>query len=206
MTPGRWCQHAPSSLLPATWWGRGYTNQAFQRCCSNTHGRAAIYFLFLLSRCWHLVTSQSNTTSSLLSAVWTFPHSFGSSFGWGMSQGLQLQECTRSTCSYAHQSHVYWTAGVNEVCPKLVASLSDSVIQFWLIQGLEVRGTAGMGRLSRGIGEDGTGPCMKESNRSSLISVLCPQRNSVIHFFPHHHDGIAVILLNAEALLQEMLY
>lgn len=86
-------------------------------------------------------------------------------------------------------------AGVNEVCPKQVGSLGDSVIQFWLIQGLEVRGTAGTGRLNTGIGEDGTGPCMKESNRSSLISILYPQRNSVIDFFPHHQDGIEVILL-----------
>lgn len=106
----------------------------------------------------------------------------------------------------AHQNHVYWTAGVNEVCPKQVASLGDSVIQFWLIQGLEVRGTAGTGTLNTGIGEDGTGPCMKESNRSSLISILYPQRNSVIDFFPPSPRWNRSHPLDAEALLQEMLY
>lgn len=109
--------------------------------------------------------------------------------------GAQLQECTGSTCSYAHQSHVYWTAGVTEVCPKQVASSGDSVIQFWLCQCLEVMGTAGMGRLNRGIGVDRTGHCMEESNRYSMISILYPQRNCTINFFPHHHYGIGVNLL-----------
>lgn len=120
--------------------------------------------------------------------------------------GPQLQECTHSTCLYAHQGHVYWTAGVNEVCPNQVASLGDSVIQFWLGQALEVSGIAGTGRLNRGIGEDGTGPSMKESNRSSFISTLYPQRKNVINFFPPSPWWSRSQPLDAEALLQEMLY
>lgn len=83
-----WEMMSACSLLPAPHHltRTGIHNQALRRCCSNIHGRAVIYFLFLLSRCWHLVTSQSNMTSSLLSSLWTFPPCFGPSFGWGMSR------------------------------------------------------------------------------------------------------------------------
>lgn len=44
-----------------------------------------------------------------------------------------------------------------------------------------MRGTAGTARVNRGIGEDGTGPCVKESNDFSFIptgklcdSISCP--------------------------------
>lgn len=64
-----------------------------------------------------------------------------------------------------------------------------------------MRGTAGMRRLNREIGEDRTGPCMKESNGFSFIpprkecdSISCPSPCWC------RSDS-----LDAEALLQEMM-
>lgn len=95
----------------------------------------------------------------------------------------QLQECTCWTRFKAYRSHACWTVEVNNLCPKQVVSLGDLVIQLWLIQGLEERATASMERLNRTIGEDETGPYMKENNTCSLILILYPQWNIFIYLF-----------------------
>lgn len=150
------------------------------------------------SCCFSAGDSQNNAPSSLLSSTQGFSPSSGPSFGWGMSHRDRNAPAPHALISIKAVSEGQQRSprsGPNR-WPLWVTA--HPILAH---RGLEVRGTAGMRRLNRGIGGDRTGPCMKESNGFSFIpprkecdSISCPSPCWC------RSDS-----LDAEALLQEMM-
>lgn len=190
------------SLLSLPWGGR-YTNPTLRRCCSSSlkcPSRPSIRFISC-SHCLNAGTSwwlNATLHHSFFPPYRPFLFSLNCPFDRGCLPQLWEHSCRNALVQPAHMPIKVMSIeqqGLLRSVQNRWPSSGDSVIQFWLCQGLEVMGTAGMRRLNRGIGVDRTGHCMEESNRYSMISILYPQRNCTINFFPHHHYGIGVNLL-----------